>query len=137
MTDAFELSLTALAGAAVELCDDDVPEEFGQANIVIIFGNGSKLRACYWRLIEPSNVISSFDHKQRYGLPAPIDAKKYLRQHLAGKTLTAAAIDRESGDLHFLFANAAKLQIFAFSSYEMWEISFPDGPVEYANYARR
>ena len=87
--------------------------------------------------IEPSNVISSFDHKQRYGLPAPIDAKKYLRQHLAGKTLTAAAIDRESGDLHFLFANAAKLQIFAFSSYEMWEISFPDGPVEYANYARR
>jgi hypothetical protein len=135
--DTFESNLAALAGASVELRDDDVQEEFGQANIVIVFENGSKLRACYWRLIETNDVISSFDHKQRYGLPAPIDAREHLRRSLAGKTLSVAAIDRESGDLHFLFAKTTKLQIFAFSSYEIWEISFPNGSVEYSNYARR
>ena len=131
-----ERSLLVLRSAPIEVRDDDVPEDFGQANIIVVFGNRAVLRACYWRLIRDKYVISSFDHKQKYGLPAAIDAKQDLRSSLGNTILMEAMINRKSGDLHFAFADGATLEVFGFSAYEMWEISFPDGSGEYSNYVR-
>lgn len=137
MTRTLELSLAALTGAPVELQNDDTPEDFGQANIILVFGDGSVLRATYWRFIETNNVFSSFDHNQKYGLPSIIDAKKDLRLSLVEIKLKTASIDRTTGDLHFIFDNGAILQVFAFTGYEIWEITFSDGSEEYSNYARQ
>jgi hypothetical protein len=133
---ALERSLLALCGGPMEVRDDDIPEDFGQANIIVVFWNGAVLRAAYWRLVRDKYIISSFDHKQKYGLPAAIDAKQDMRSLLENTILTEATIDRKSGDLHFAFVDGATLEVFGFSAYEMWEISFPDGSGEYSNYVR-
>jgi len=107
------------------------------ASVQLLFGNGSRLRAEYWRVIENGKAgISSFDHNQQYGLPAPIDAIKQLQEQLQDKTVTDARLDGETGDLLFQFADNVKLQVFNFTGYEIWEISFPDGSGEYSNYAK-
>jgi hypothetical protein len=45
-------------------------------------------------------------------------------------------LDKETGDLLLQFSEDIKLQAFGFSSYEVWEISFPDGSGEYSNHAK-
>jgi hypothetical protein len=80
--------------------------------------------------------VSSFDHDQKYGLPAPLDAVKEVEAALRGKVVTNAVLDAETGDLQFQFGENAKLQIFAFSGHEVWEIHFSDGTGEYSNFAK-
>jgi len=77
------------------------------------------------------SIISS-----NYGLPAPIDAIRELQAQIQGKLLTDAQLDRETGDLLFNFGENIKLQVFNFSGYEVWEISFPDGTGDYSNYVK-
>jgi hypothetical protein len=50
--------------------------------------------------------------------------------------MTEAQLDKEISDLLFQFTENTKLQIFAFTGYEVWEISFPDGTGEYSNHAK-
>jgi hypothetical protein len=136
MSNTLEGSLLALSGSPAKVLDD-VPETSAGANILIVFANGTALAADYWRLIKNDFVVSSFDHDQKYGLPEVVDAKRDLRSKLQGKILAKATIDRKSGDLYFEFAGGAILQVFAFTSYEVWELSFPNGSVEYSNFARQ
>ena len=103
----------------------------------LLFSDGTKLEAHYWRVISSGKeVVSSFDHQQKYGLPAPVDAISELRTTLQEKKVTEAHWDHETGDLHFHFTSKVKLQVFAFSGYEVWEINFPDGTGEFSNYAK-
>jgi hypothetical protein len=103
----------------------------------LLFAEGTRLRADYWRVLRDGKErISSFDHQQQYGLPAPLDAIKELQNELKNKTVTEAQLNKESGDLLLQFTENTKLQIFSFSGYEVWEISFPDGTGEYSNYAK-
>jgi len=109
----------------------------GQASVIITFSNGTKLRADYWRLSKNGGALfSSFDHKQQYGLPAPMDAITCLRDELRNATIVETRHDLESGDLLFAFSNSAKLQVLNVSGYEIWEITFPDGSGELSNYAK-
>jgi hypothetical protein len=104
---------------------------------MIVFSDGTQLRADYWRVIKDGRAsISSFDHQQKYGLPAPIDSMEFLAKELQGQVVTEARHDRETGDLLFWFTNNIKYQIFNVTSYEIWEIDFPDGTGEYSNYNR-
>lgn len=133
----FDKSLFSLRNLSVHVSAANVYDEPGMASVQLLFGNGSKLRAEYWRVIRDGKAgISSFDHKQRYGLPAPIDAIDQLQKQLQDKTVTDARMDAETGDLLFQFADNIKLQVLNFTSYEIWEISFPDGSGEYSNYAK-
>jgi hypothetical protein len=59
-----------------------------------------------------------------------------LQEQLQEKTVIDARLDREIGDLFFEFVDNIKLQVFNFTGYEIWEISFPDGPGEYSNYVK-
>jgi len=127
-------SLAKLKGSSVRVLETDAYPEVGKATAQLVFSEGTKLRIDYWRFVRGGKRrLSSFDHKQQYGLPAPIDAIKELQGDLHGKIVTGAQLDRETRDLHLQFTEDLKLQVFGFSAYEVWEISFPDGTAEYSN----
>lgn len=79
--------------------------------------------------------LSSFDHGQRYGGPAPIDAFRQLEEELQGKSVSDAFLDTRTGDLQFNFEDRIEFRVFNFTGYEVWEIHFPNGTVEYSPYA--
>jgi hypothetical protein len=133
----FDKSLFNLKDGSVRVSATNYYPEPGKASVQLLFTNGSKLRAEYWRVTKDGKAgLSSFDHQQQYGLPAPIDAITELQEQLQDKTLTNAQLDGESGDLLFEFSDNIKFRVFNFSSYEVWEIHFPDGTGEYSPYAR-
>jgi hypothetical protein len=130
--------LEKLKGCSAQVTDSNAyPPENGEASVVILFSDGTKLRADYWRVIKDGRAsISSVDHKQQYGLPAPIDAVEALTKDLQGQLITDAQHDKETGDLLLWFTNNIKCQILNLTGYEIWEINFPDGTGEYSNYAK-
>jgi hypothetical protein len=133
----FTDSLTKLKASSVTVLGANAYHEPGMATVQLLFSEGAKLRADYWRVIrDRKEIVSSFDHQQKYGLPAPRDAIKELQKELRNKTVTEAHLDKETGDLLFRFNEEIKLQIFGFSGYEVWEISFSDGTGEYSNYVK-
>jgi hypothetical protein len=116
--------------------NNDIPDESGGASIIVRFSNGTILQATFWRVIKDGKTqLSSFDHGQKYGLPAPIDAKNQLADLLNGKTCQDARCDGETADLILKFHENIKLQVFNFTGYEIWAIHLPDGRGEYSNYA--
>jgi hypothetical protein len=134
----FNQNLLNLKGSFADVSPNSayLPEN-GYASISINFSNGTRLRADYWRIVENHKAsISSFDHNQKYGLPAPIDAITQLKANLDGRFVEDARHEKETGDLWFEFTNRIRLQIFNVTGYEIWEISFPDGTTEYSNYAK-
>jgi hypothetical protein len=132
-----EDALFKLKNGPVSVSAPDAYPEAGMASVQLLFADGSKLRANYWRIIKDGKAgTSSFDHQQQYGLPAPIDAIKALQEELQNKTVTDARLDKETGDLLFQFTEKVKFHVFNFTSYEIWDISFPDGTVQYSNYAK-
>jgi len=95
------------------------------------------LRTDYWRIIRGGKAhTNSFDHQQKYGLPAPIDAFVKIAEALDGKTLREAKWDTHTGDLVLSFEPNLELQVFNFTGYEDWEIHFSNGTGEYSPYAR-
>ena len=132
-----EESLFNLRNGAVSVSAMDAYAESGMASLQLSFADGSKLRANYWRIIKDEKAgTSSFDHQQQYGLPAPIDAIKKLQEELQNKTVIDAHLDKETGDLVFHFTDGVKFQVFNFTGYEIWELTFPDGTGEYSNYCK-
>jgi hypothetical protein len=107
------------------------------ASVQLLFSEGSRLRADYWRIVKGDKAgLSSFDHEQKYGLPAPINAFKEVEQELAGKRVTDAHFDVRTGDLCFSFEGEVEFRVFNFTGYEVWEIHFPNGTGEYSPHAR-
>jgi hypothetical protein len=102
----------------------------------IAFADGTKLDAQFWRLIKAGRpLVSIFDHRQRYGLPAPVDAIGMLRDKLVGKLVEDATMDEVTGDLHLRFHGDVMFQVFNFTGFEIWEVKFHDGTGELSNYA--
>jgi hypothetical protein len=133
----FDKALSDLIHATVHVSAGNGHPEPGCASLALLFANGTKLQADYWRLINDGKVgVSSFDHQQQYGLPAPIDAIREVAELIQDKVVFDASLDIETGDLMFDFDGNIILQIFNFTGYEVWEIRFPNGAVEYSNYAK-
>jgi hypothetical protein len=135
MVENLEESLLDLKDNTVDI---SVAEVYRDAvSVQLSFRNGAKLRADYWRFAKEGKAsLSSFDDRQQYGLPEPIDAVKEVQMQLVGKVVTDVCLDRETGDLLLQFAGNLKLQIFKFTGYEDWEISFPNGTTEYSNHVK-
>ena len=137
MLESFDRNLLSLKGSTARVSASGAYSENGHASISMIFSDGTKLRAEYGRIIKDSKAsISSFDHNQKYGLPAPIDAIEQLNNKLHGQAIISAWHEKSTGDLRLKFDSEIELQIFNFTDYEIWEISFPDGTGEYSNYAK-
>jgi len=133
----FESSLGALKGNTVRTSNPERFPEPGIAPVELYFSDGSRLRTDYWRIIHDGKAqTSSFDHGQKYGLPAPIDAFARIAEALDGRTLEEAKWDSRTGDVLLLFQPNVELQVFNFTGYEDWEIHFSNGSGEYSPYAR-
>jgi hypothetical protein len=129
--------LSKLATSSVAVSPGNGFPEPGQASVWLVFVNGTTLQAEYWRLIEDGAAsLSSFDHQQIYGLPAAIDAIDELRNRLSDREVVEALHDQETGELVFKFTGDTKLQILNVTGYEIWEMRFPNGAVEYSNRAK-
>jgi hypothetical protein len=133
-----EKLLSDLRGASAVISPGNGYPEPGMASIQLLFTNGTRIQAEYWRLvIDGKTGISSFDHQQKYGLPAPIDAVNILHEAVQDRIVRRAFLDHKTGDLLFEFTGDNTLQVFSFTSYEDWTIQFSDGTAENSNYIRR
>ena len=102
----------------------------------IEFTESTKLQAQFWRLRKKGRpLVSIFDHRQRYGLPASIDAIRVMRDELLGKEVLDAVMDKTTGDLCFRFESDVVLEVFNFTAFEIWAVTFPDGAMELSNSA--
>jgi hypothetical protein len=120
--------------AAVEY-DEPGKDPIYAVGTAIAFSDGTRLSAQFWRLLKDRKpVISIFDHRQKYGLPAPVDAIQMLNAELAGKVIASAEM-LSTGDLRFHFERDVELEVFNFTAFEIWELAFPDGAIELSNYA--
>jgi hypothetical protein len=132
----FENSLASLKGTKVRTSNPEWVLEPGIAPVELYFSDGSRMRANYWRVIRDGKAhASSFDHQNKYGLPAPIDAFAQIAEALDGTSLRDAKWDASTGDLIFSFEPNVELQVFSFTGYEDWEIHFSNGTGEYSPYA--
>lgn len=133
----FDQSLSELKGTSVRVSEAGTYPEPGAASVQLLFSDGSRLRADYWRIIKAGRAdVSSFDHNQKYGLPAPINSFERIEQELQGKVVDEARFIHETGDLRFGFGEDIELEVFNFTGYEVWEIHFSNGTGEYSPYAR-
>jgi hypothetical protein len=136
VVEGFERSLDSLRGTVATISDSGQFPEPGTASIAISFSDGSRLRADYWRVVKEEKArLSSFDHRQKYGLPAPIDAIAEFVSLLDARRVKNARWDSRTGDLIFDFEPDLELHVFNFTGFEVWEIQFPNGTGEYSNYA--
>jgi hypothetical protein len=80
---------------------------------------------CLWRIInETKLLLTSSDDKQKYGLPAQIDALAGAIEYLSGQVVASAQIHEPSADLLLTFRNGVSLQVLSeFSGYEAWNLS--------------
>ena len=130
-----------LQGEKCEAVDAIEHEESGPGSVYSVgtsiqFTDGTHLSAQFWRLIKAgAPVVSIFDHRQRYGLPAPIDAFRIIREELVGKQVLDAVMDGTTGDLRFRFDDDLLLEVFNFTGFEIWAVTFPDGSLALSNYA--
>jgi hypothetical protein len=92
-------------------------------------GSGTLGVECLWRLVSDERiVVTSEDHQQRFGLPAPIDASARALQAIDAKPIRRARFDTTTGDLTIEFANGVRLEAIVTSGgYENWAFSKPDG----------
>jgi len=94
------------------------------------FGEGVEIRAdCAWRLIDGGQIaLSSEDHGQQYGHPAPVDAEAQCRSRIVALKIQSAAVREDTRDIVIIFESGARLEIVPISSgYESWQIAAPDG----------
>lgn len=133
----FDNSLASLKGTTVRTSNPERFLEPGVAPVELYFSDGSRLRTDYWRIIFDGKIsTSSFDHQQKYGLPAPIDAFAQIAQALDGRAVREAKRDARTGDLIISFEPNVELQVFNLTGYEDWEMHFPNGTGEYSNHCR-
>ena len=84
---------------------------------------------CPWRLLEHGRiVISGDDHRQQFGLPAPVDAAERASSLLNDKVIRLVEVREGTADLLIDFDGNIRLEIIPFSSgYESWQVSAPTG----------
>ena len=84
---------------------------------------------CPWRLLKDGCMaISSEDHLQQYGLPAPIDAVAVAKDLLAPHLITRVEIRDGTADLLIELTGDLRLEAIPFSrGYESWNVFGPSG----------
>lgn len=111
-----------------------VSEESNTSTAAILnLSSGATIYGAYWRLLSTARNISSFDHRQKYGLNTPINAIDSLREVILNKKIISTSLDPQTGDLE-IKSEAFKLQIFNFSGYEVWEVKLPNDETVLSNH---
>ena len=96
------------------------------------FSDGTRINVeCPWRILSGAKILlSSEDHRQKYGLPAPIDAVADARNLLDGKLVREFAVHPGTSDILVSFTDGISLQIITFATgYECWQLQRPGSPL--------
>ena len=96
----------------------------------VMFGDSLTISVtCPWRLLQSGSIaVSSDDHRQQFGLPAPIDAAERATTLLAGSVVKRVEVRDGTADIFIDFDRDWRLEIIPLSSgYESWEVSTPSG----------
>jgi hypothetical protein len=126
----------ACAGVSAVEYEEPPTDTIYSVGTSLSLADGTKLDALFWRLTKGGRpLVSIFDHQQRYGLPAPVDAIGMLRDELVGQLIEEATMDQTTGDLHLCFPADVMFQVFNFTAFEIWDMKFPDGTGQLSNYA--
>jgi len=77
-----------------------------------------------WRVVTPQGVVvTSEDHDQQFGLPAPVDAAAVAGKAIGGLTVTACNLDWRTGDLSLEFGSISLQFLCLSGGYESWRIT--------------
>jgi len=81
-----------------------------------------------WRLLEKGRIhVSSADHLQQYGLPAPIDAAARFNSLAGGAKVRSVEVREATSDLILELERELRLEIIPVSTtYERWNVWGPD-----------
>lgn len=79
---------------------------------------------CPWRILQQARTtLSSDDHGQQYGLPAPINAAAEATKLLSAVDIDAAQLRAGTNDILIDFSDDVRLEIIPISSgYEGWQM---------------
>lgn len=82
---------------------------------------------CLWRIVRDNRLIlTSDDHGQQFGLPAPIDAGCKAMEAFASASVRAVVLREAMGDMLIEFEQGLRLEIISNSAgYEAWEVRGP------------
>jgi hypothetical protein len=96
-------------------------------NFSFEFGPGVLGVDCLWRLVAGGRVaLTSQDHGQQFGRPAPVDAYAESASLLRGRRVTAARLREDTADLVLEFDGGVLLEVVTDSSgYEPWNFTAP------------
>ncbi len=85
---------------------------------------------CPWRLVDRgAMVLGRCDHRQKFGLPEPVDAVATLSRLVGGRRVERMLVS-EHGDLRLEFTGGVRLETFTESAgYESWTLRTPDAPL--------
>lgn len=89
---------------------------------------------CLWRIVDRGRIVlTSEDHDQQFGLPAPVDAVRRATELLARRVVTAVHLREATADLTLSFTDDVRLEILPVSSgYESWQFRTPTGAQYFA-----
>ena len=84
--------------------------------------NVSVLTEQLWRLRHHGRIeVTSSDHGERFGLPAPLDARPEVVSAVGDLPVTETRIDAITGDLFIAFSEEVQLEFLQTSAaYESW-----------------
>jgi hypothetical protein len=96
-------------------------------NFTFEFGDASLAVDCLWRIkVDGRVALTSRDHGQQFGLPAPVDAPADASSRLKGRRVLEARLDENSADLTLEFDGGQRLEVLTDSSgYEPWNLHAP------------
>ncbi len=91
------------------------------------FGDGTLHVEGLWRVIEEGAVVlTSRDHGQPYGLPAPVDAYEQASARLQGHRVSDVTLIEASADLVISFEAGQRLEVLTETSgLESWTFTAP------------
>lgn len=96
-------------------------------NFTFEFGEASLAVDCLWRIVAEGRLaLTSLDHGQQFGLPAPIDAFAEALALLRNRRVVTVRLEECSSDLHLEFEGGARLEVISDSAgYEPWNLRAP------------
>jgi hypothetical protein len=124
-TNTSEIDVSWMLGRAIAEVEGNLPCPW-----IFRFGEGAEIRTdSVWRIVVGGHIVlSSEDHQQQYGLPAPVDAEARCRPLIVQVRIERAEVREETRDIVIVFESGARLEILPVSSgYESWEITAPGG----------
>ena len=96
-------------------------------NFTFEFGDATLAVDCLWRIkVDGRVALTSYDHTQQFGLPAPVDAHTEASSRLKDARVLNVRLDEKSANLILEFDRGLRLEVLTDSSgYEPWNLHAP------------